>query len=144
MRRLFALLVVLAILFIVYDSFIKERWLIDRGIKRAKQLIEEKKFEEAFDYVSREYRDRYGNDYHSLRLKIVDFLDEFGDFKISILRKRKKFEGRKCDLYLFAVIEASHGELGYLKGREFLKVSLIKEDDGRWRVVEGEALDYPL
>ena len=141
MKRVIGLLITIAILFIVYDSFIKDRWLIERSIKQAKQLIEEKKFEEAFNYVSTDYEDRYGNDYHSLKVKVKDFLSEFGDFKIDILRKRKKFEGKKCDLYLFAVIEASHTEFGYLKGREFLKLSLIKEDDGVWRVVEGEALD---
>jgi hypothetical protein len=57
------------------------------------------------------------------------------------LRKRKKFESKRCHLYLLAVIEASHKEFGYLKGREFLKLSLIKENDGVWRVVEGEALN---
>jgi len=140
MKRLLALLIALAILFIVYDSFIKDRWLINRGIKQAKQLVEEKKFEEAFNYVSRNYQDRYGNDYQGLKVKVKDFLNEFGDFKINILRKRKKFEGRKCNLYLLAVIEASHREFGYLKGGEFLKLSLIKENDGVWRVVEGETL----
>jgi hypothetical protein len=141
MKRVLALLIALAILFIVYDSLIKDRWLINRGIKEAKQLIEEKKFDEAFNYVSRNYRDRYGNNYHGLKVKVEDFLNEFGDFKITILRKRKKFESRRCDLYLLAVIEASHKEFGYLKGREFLKLSLIKENDGVWRVVEGEALN---
>jgi len=135
-----AFLIAFAILFIVYDSFIKDRWLINRGIREAKQLIEEKKFDEAFNYVSRNYHDRYGNDYQGLKVKVEDFLNEFGDFKITILRKRKKFESRRCDLYLLAVIEASHKEFGYLKGREFLKLSLIKENDGVWRVVEGEAL----
>jgi hypothetical protein len=141
MKRVLALLIALAILFIVYDSLIKDRWLINRGIKEAKQLIEEKKFDEAFNYVSRNYRDRYGNNYHGLKVKVEDFLNEFGDFKITILRKKKKFESRRCDLYLLAVIEASHKEFGYLKGREFLKLSLIKENDGVWRVVEGEALN---
>lgn len=141
MKRVLAFLIALAILFIVYDSLIKDRWLINRGIKEAKQLIEEKKFDEAFNYVSRNYRDRYGNNYHGLKVKVEDFLNEFGDFKITILRKRKKFESRRCDLYLLAVIEASHKEFGYLKGREFLKLSLIKENDGVWRVVEGEALN---
>jgi hypothetical protein len=141
MKRVLALLIALAILFIVYDSLIKDRWLINRGIKEAKQLIEEKKFDEAFNYVSRNYRDRYGNNYHGLKVKVEDFLNEFGDFKITILRKRKKFESRRCDLYLLAVIEASHKEFGYLKGREFLKLSLIKENDGVWRVAEGEALN---
>ena len=41
MKRVIALLSVLAILFIVYDSFIKDRWLINRFIKETKQLIEE-------------------------------------------------------------------------------------------------------
>ncbi|MDH5662069.1 MAG: hypothetical protein OEY92_03645 [Elusimicrobiota bacterium] len=141
MKRLIGLLIVLAILFIVYDSFIKERWLINKGIKEAKQLIEEKKFAEAFDYVSRNYEDRYGNDYQGLKSKVEDFLKGFGDFKIYILRKRKKFESKRCDLYLLAVIEASHRELGYLKGKEFLKLSLIKENDGVWRVVAGESLE---
>ena len=140
MKRVVVLLIALAILFIVYDSLIKDRWLIERGIKEAKQLIEEKKFEEAFNYVSRDYQDRYGNDYHGLKVKVEDFLDGFGDFKIDILRKKKKFEGKRCDLYLFVIIEASHREFGYLKGREFLKLFLIKEKDGVWRVVEGEAI----
>jgi len=141
MKRLFALLVVLTLFFIVYNSFIKDRWLINRGIKQARQLIEEKKFDEAFNYVSRNYQDRYGNDYQGLKVKVKDFLNEFGDFKITILKKSKKFEDRRCNLYLLAVIEASHKEFGYLKGREFLKLSLIKEDDGIWRIVEGEALE---
>ncbi len=141
MKRVFAFLIALAILFIVYDSFIKDRWLINRGVREAKQLIEEKKFDEAFNYVSKNYRDRYGNNYHGLKVKVEDFLNEFGDFKITILRKRKKFESKRCHLYLLAVIEASHKEFGYLKGREFLKLSLIKENDGVWRVVEGEALN---
>lgn len=140
MKRLIVLLIVLALLFIVYDSFIKDRRLVERFIKEAKQLIEEKKFEEAFNYVSRDYKDRYGNDYHGLKIKVEDFLKGFGDFKIDILRKRKKFKGKRCDIYLFIVIEASHREFGYLKGREFFKLSLIKEDDGTWRVVEGEAI----
>ncbi|MFB0526616.1 MAG: hypothetical protein ACETVO_04015 [bacterium] len=140
MKRVIGLLIALGILFIVYDSFIKDRWLIERGIKEAKQLLEEKKFEEAFNYVSRDYEDRYGNDYHGLKVKVEDFLKEFGDFKIDILRKRKKFEGKRCNLYLLIVIEASHREYGYLKGREFLKLSLIKESNGVWRVVEGEAI----
>ena len=140
MKRVIVLLIALAILFIVYDSFIKDRWLIERSIKKAKQLIEEKKFEEAFNYVSRDYEDRYGNDYHGLKVKVEDFFKGFGDFKIDILRKRKKFEGKRCALYLFIVIEASHREFGYLKGREFLKLSLMKENDGVWRVVEGEAI----
>jgi len=142
MKRIFTFLVGLAILFIIYDSFIKDRWLINGGIRKVKQLIEEKRFEEAFNYVSRNYRDRYGHDYHGLKVKVKDFLNEFGDFKINILNKRKKFKGRRCNLYLLAVIEASHKEFGSLKGREFLKLSLIKESDGVWRVVEGEALDY--
>ena len=141
MKKVIGLLIALLILFIVYDSFIKDRWLINRGIKEAKQLIEEKKFAEAFNYVSRDYEDRYGNDYHGLKGKVEDFLKGFGDFKIDILRKRKEFEGKRCDLYLFIVIEASHREFGYLKGREFFKLSLIKENDGVWRVVEGEALE---
>ncbi len=74
MKRLVVLLIVLAILFIVYDSFIKDRWLVERSIKEAKQLIEEKKFEEAFNYVSRDYKDRYENDYHGLKVKVEDFL----------------------------------------------------------------------
>ncbi|MBA7468266.1 hypothetical protein ES707_03509 [subsurface metagenome] len=48
--------------------------------------------------------------------------------------------GKRCDIYLFIVIKASHREFGYFKGREFFKLSLIKEDDGTWRVVEGEAI----
>jgi len=140
MKRILPLVLCLAILFIVYDSFIKDRWLINRGIKEAKQLIEEKRFEEAFSYVSIHYQDRYGNDYNGLKVKVSDFLNEFGDFKIDILRKRKKFEGKRCNLYVLVVIEASHREFGYLKGREFLKLSLTKENDGVWRVVEGEAL----
>jgi len=140
MKKVIGLLIALLILFIVYDSFIKDRWLINRGIKEAKQLIEENKFAEAFNYVSKDYRDRYGNDYHGLNIKVEDFLKGFGDFKIDILRKRKKFEGKRCDLYLLVVIEASHREFGYLKGREFFKLSLIKENDGVWRVVEGEAI----
>ncbi|MFB0527398.1 MAG: hypothetical protein ACETVT_00800 [bacterium] len=140
MKRVIGLLIALGTLFIVYDSFIKDRWLIERGIKEAKQLLEEKKFEEAFNYVSKDYEDRYGNDYHGLKVKVEDFLKEFGDFKIDILRKRKKFEGKRCNLYLLIVIEASHREYGYLKGREFLKLSLIKESNGVWRVVEGEAI----
>ncbi len=140
MKRAFVLIVAFGVLFIVYDSFLKDRWLINKGIKEAKQLIEEKKFEEAFSYVSRDYRDRYGNDYHGLKLKVSNFLNEFGDFKIDILRKRKKFEGKICNLYILIVVEASHREFSYLKGREFLKLSLAKEDDGVWRVVEGEAL----
>lgn len=141
MKRLIGLLIALAILFIVYDSFIKERWQINRGIKEAKQLMEENKFAEAFDYVSRNYEDRYGNDYHTLKSKVEDSLKGFGEFKIDILRKTKKFKGKRCDLYLFAVIEASHREFGYLKGKEFLKLSLIKENDGVWRVVAGESLE---
>lgn len=140
MKRVIGLLIAFAILFIVYDSFIKDRWLIERSIKEAKQLIEEKKFDDAFSYVSRDYEDRYGNDYHGLKVKVEDFLKGFGDFKIDILRKRKKFEGKRCALYLLIVIEASHREFGYLKGREFFKLSLIKENDGVWRVVEGEAI----
>jgi hypothetical protein len=141
MKRVFALLIVLALFFIVYDSFIKDRWLINRGINQARQLIEEKKFDEAFGYVSRNYQDRYGNDYQGLKVKVKNFLNEFGDFKVTILRKSKKFEDRRCNLYLLAVIEASHKEFGYFKGREFLKLSLIKESDGIWRMVEGEALE---
>lgn len=141
MKKVIGLLIVILILFIVYDSFIKDRWLINRSIKEAKELIEENKFEEAFDYVSRDYKDGYGNDYHGLKAKVTDFLKGFGDFRIDILRKRKEFQGKRCGLYLFLVIEASHQEFGYLKGREFLKLSLIKENDGVWRVVEGEALD---
>jgi len=140
MKRVIGLLIAFAILFIVYDSFIKDRWLIERSIKETKQLIEEKKFDDAFSYVSRDYEDRYGNDYHGLKVKVKDFLKGFGDFKIDILRKRKKFEGKRCALYLLIVIEASHREFGYLKGREFFKLSLIKENDGVWRVVEGEAI----
>ena len=140
MKKIIGLFIALAILFIVYDSFIKDRWLINRSINKTRQLIEEKKFEEAFNYVSRNYQDRYGNDYHSLKVKIKNYLKDFSDFKIDILRKRKKFQGKRCDLYLFVVIEASHREFGYLKGKEFLKLSLIKENDGLWRVVEGEAL----
>jgi len=140
MKRAFVLIVALGVLFMVYDSFLKDRWLINKGIKEAKRLIEEKKFEEAFSYVSRNYRDRYGNDYHGLKLKVSDFLNEFGDFKIDILRKRKKFEGKICNLYILVVVRASHREFGYLEGKEFLKLSLAKENDGVWRVVEGEAL----
>jgi len=142
MKRFLLLFIGLSILFIAYDSFIKDRWLIDRGIRRARQLIEEKKFEEAFNYASTNYHDRYGNDYCGLRAKVEDFLDEFGDFKITILKKRKKFEGKRCGLYLLAIIEASHKEFGFLRGREFLKLSLVKEEDGVWRVVEGEVLNY--
>jgi len=141
MKRLIGLLIIVAILFIVYDSFIKEHWLINRGIKEAKRLIEDNRFAEAFDYVSRDYKDRYGNDYQGLKSKVEDFLKGFGDFKIDILRKEKKFKGKRCDLYLLAIIEASHREFGYLKGREFLKLSLLKESDGVWRIVEGEALE---
>ncbi|MFQ5866717.1 MAG: hypothetical protein ACE5IT_01830 [bacterium] len=140
MKKVIGLLIALAILFIVYDSFIKDRWLINRGIKEAKKLIEERRFEEAFNYVSRNYQDRYGNDCDGLKVKVEDFLNEFGDFNTTILRKRKKFQGGRCDLYLLIVIEASHSEFGYLKGKEFLKLSLIKENDDLWRVVEGEAL----
>ena len=140
MKRILPLVLCLAILFIVYDSFIKDRLLINRGIRRAKELIEEKKFEEAFSYVSASYRDRYGNDYDGLKVEIEDFLSQCGDFKINILRKRKEFRGKRCDLYMFVVIETSHREYGYLKGREFLKLSLAKEKDGVWRVMEGEAL----
>ena len=141
MKRVVGLFIALLILFIVYDTFIKDRWLIERSIKQAKQLIEENNFEDAFDYVSRDYKDRYGNDYHGLKVKVEDFLKGFGDFKIDILRKKKKFERKKCDIYLLAIIEASHREFGYLKGREFLKLSLAKENDGVWRVVEGETLE---
>jgi len=141
MKRLLGLLIGLLILFLVYDTFIKDRWLIERSIKQAKQAIEENNFEQAFAYVSRDYKDRYGNDYHGLKVKVEDFLKGFGDFNIDILRKNKKFERKRCDIYLLAVIEASHREFGYLKGREFLKLSLLKENDGVWRVVEGEALE---
>jgi hypothetical protein len=142
MKKLIPILILLAISFIVYDSFLKDRWLINRGIKQIKQLVEEKKFDEAFSYVSRNYQDRYGNDYEGLKVKVKDFINEFGDFRINILRKKKEFRARKCNLYLLAVIEASHREFGYLKGGEFLKLSLIKENDGVWRVVEGETLPY--
>jgi len=142
MKGMLVFLVLLSFLFIIYDSLIKERWLIDRGIKEAKRLIEERNFEQAFSYVSRNYRDKYGHDYEALKIDIQDFLKDFGDFKITILGKRKKFKGKSCEVYLLAIIETSHREFGYLKGREYLRISLVKEEDGVWRVVEGEPVEY--
>lgn len=127
--------------FLVYDAFIKDSLTINKMVKKVKGLVEEKRWEECFHYVSRNYEDSRGWDVHQLREWAGNFFDEFNEFKVIILKKNIKIRAKRCDLELYLIMDTSHKEFGEMKGREFVRFLLVKEEDAIWRVIKGERVD---
>ncbi len=138
-KQIVGLIIFFLLIFIGYNFFLSESAQVNRVIKRVKKGIEDKDINNCFKYISDNYYDSYGNDYKGLKTFFVNFFEDYSEITLFIVKKKKDFFLGRCEVTMFLIITASSKEYGAIRGREFLKATLYKEDEG-WRCIKGEIL----
>ena len=140
-KRITGIVILILSMLVIWKFFLSRSAGINRIIKRTKESIEKQDIEGTLRYVSNDYKDPYGHDYNSIKTFFIRFFKNSDDSKILVIRKKKEFSSGETTVTMHLIINTSSKEYGTIRGREYIRITLRKEEDKTWRCVKGEILE---
>ena len=137
-----ALLIVICLFFIIRKAVITDQKRIKKIIASTEQAIENKSLLKSLSYISFDYSDNLGNDYHSLSYLLRSGFRTYQDIFIHIRGLKVELQGDEAVASLVANVVATRSrtekeELLTEKGAERFVVTFRKEN-GRWKIIKAE------
>ncbi|MFH1238799.1 MAG: hypothetical protein V1653_01655 [bacterium] len=141
-KRIIVVIIVILVAFIIWRFFFSPSAQIDRTIKQAREAIEQGDIEGCMKYVSLRYQDSFGHNYKGLKPALSQAFKGTEKTGIFIIRKKKKFLPlQQCEVTMLVIINTASAEFGVVRGREFIRLSMVREVDKIWRCLKAEILE---
>ncbi len=146
LRIVLVAVVIASLFFWLQDIFSGEEGRIRKFILQGKRAAEAKDIVSCAEMISRDYRDKYGNDRQSLIYIGRRMFDYYKEVTIGIEKTEIKLDksGRRADVEITALLlcqfQDNQTEKTFESDRGRFRVKLLKEGR-KWKLIEAEFLE---